>query len=63
MTGDEGSQTSSVMEDSRMSGVPLEADYLVIGAGVMGMAFTDVLMTETESISYTNWRPLSKMSP
>jgi hypothetical protein len=25
----------------------LEADYLVVGAGAMGMAFTDVLMTET----------------
>ena len=32
-----------------MSGKKLEADYLVIGAGAMGMAFTDVLMTETES--------------
>ena len=32
-----------------MSGIPLKADYLVIGAGAMGMAFTDVLMTETES--------------
>ena len=27
----------------------LEADYLVVGAGAMGMAFTDVLMTETEA--------------
>ena len=25
----------------------LQADYLVVGAGAMGMAFTDVLMTET----------------
>lgn len=27
----------------------LQADYLVIGAGAMGMAFTDVLVTETEA--------------
>lgn len=27
----------------------LEADYLIVGAGAMGMAFTDVLMTETEA--------------
>lgn len=27
----------------------LEADYLVVGAGAMGMAFTDVLMTETNA--------------
>ena len=27
----------------------LEADYLVVGAGAMGMAFTDVLVTETEA--------------
>ncbi len=27
----------------------LEADYLVIGSGAMGMAFTDVLMTETDA--------------
>lgn len=27
----------------------LEADYLVIGAGAMGMAFTDVLLTETNA--------------
>ena len=26
----------------------LKADYLVIGAGAMGMAFTDVLMTESD---------------
>jgi len=27
----------------------LEADYLVVGSGAMGMAFTDVLMTESEA--------------
>ncbi len=27
----------------------LEADYLVVGSGAMGMAFTDVLVTETEA--------------
>lgn len=27
----------------------LEVDYLVVGAGAMGMAFTDVLMTETDA--------------
>ena len=32
-----------------MSGRKLEADYLVIGAGAMGMAFTDVLMAETDA--------------
>ncbi len=32
-----------------MSAKTLEADYLVIGAGAMGMAFTDVLMTETDA--------------
>jgi cation diffusion facilitator CzcD-associated flavoprotein CzcO len=26
-----------------------KTDYLVIGAGAMGMAFTDVLMTESEA--------------
>ena len=25
------------------------SDYLVVGAGAMGMAFTDVLMTETDA--------------
>ena len=28
---------------------PIHADYLVVGAGAMGMAFTDVLMTETNA--------------
>lgn len=28
---------------------PLEADYLVVGAGAMGMAFTDSLVTETSA--------------
>jgi hypothetical protein len=28
---------------------PIEADYLIIGAGAMGMAFADVLHTETEA--------------
>ncbi|SON61822.1 hypothetical protein MSIMFI_03341 [Mycobacterium simulans] len=28
---------------------PIEADYLVIGAGAMGMAFTDTLITESEA--------------
>ncbi len=32
-----------------MSDKKLEADYLVIGGGAMGMAFTDVLMTETDA--------------
>ena len=32
-----------------MTSIKLEADYLVIGAGAMGMAFTDVLMTETDA--------------
>lgn len=32
-----------------MTGKKLEADYLVIGGGAMGMAFTDVLMTETDA--------------
>ncbi len=27
----------------------IQADYLVVGAGAMGMAFTDVLMTETDA--------------
>src|SRR6202161_2285385 len=27
----------------------LEADYLVVGAGAMGMAFTDTLVTETDA--------------
>jgi hypothetical protein len=31
-----------------MSGT-LEADYVVIGAGAMGMAFTDTLLTETDA--------------
>jgi len=28
---------------------PIETDYLVIGGGAMGMAFSDVLMTETDA--------------
>lgn len=32
-----------------MIGRKLEADYLVIGGGAMGMAFTDVLLTETDA--------------
>ena len=32
-----------------MSKQTLQADYLVVGSGAMGMAFTDVLMTETDS--------------
>ena len=27
----------------------LETDYLIVGAGAMGMAFADVLMTETDA--------------
>lgn len=27
----------------------IEADYLVVGAGAMGMAFIDTLVTETEA--------------
>ena len=27
----------------------LTADYLIVGAGAMGMAFADVLLTETEA--------------
>ncbi|NOX50220.1 MAG: NAD(P)/FAD-dependent oxidoreductase, partial [Gammaproteobacteria bacterium] len=27
----------------------LEADYLIIGAGAMGMAFTDTILTESDS--------------
>lgn len=29
----------------------ITVDYLVIGAGAMGMAFTDVILTETEASS------------
>lgn len=32
-----------------MSQSVIEADYLVLGAGAMGMAFTDTLLTETEA--------------
>jgi hypothetical protein len=32
-----------------MSCMTLQTDYLVIGTGAMGMAFTDVLVTETEA--------------
>lgn len=30
-------------------GRPIEADYLVVGAGAMGMAFTDTLVSETDA--------------
>ena len=30
----------------RGSPQPIEADYLVVGAGAMGMAFTDTLITD-----------------
>ncbi len=29
--------------------VTIEADYVVIGAGAMGLAFTDELLTQTEA--------------
>ncbi len=29
--------------------MPIEADYLVVGAGAMGMAFTDVILNETDA--------------
>lgn len=32
-----------------MSATPIEVDYLVIGTGAMGMAFADVLVTETDA--------------
>jgi cation diffusion facilitator CzcD-associated flavoprotein CzcO len=32
-----------------MSCTTLETDYLVIGSGAMGMAFTDVLITKTDA--------------
>ena len=32
-----------------MSRTTLETDYLVIGSGAMGMAFTDALITETDA--------------
>jgi len=32
-----------------MTTTPLETDYLVIGAGAMGMAFTDVILSETDA--------------
>ena len=31
-----------------MIGQPLETDYLIVGAGAMGMAFADTLLTETD---------------
>ncbi len=41
------------MHDLRMAdqinGTRLSADYLVIGSGAMGMAFTDVLVSETDA--------------
>jgi Zn-dependent alcohol dehydrogenase len=33
---------------SRMSTTPIETDYLVIGAGAIGMAFVDTLLTDTD---------------
>ena len=32
-----------------MAITPLETDYLVIGGGAMGMAFTDVILSETDA--------------
>jgi hypothetical protein len=32
-----------------MTGHPIEADYLIIGAGAVGMAFADTLLSETQS--------------
>ena len=39
----------SINLERQMTKEKLVADYLVIGAGAMGMAFTDVLMTETDA--------------
>ena len=37
---------------------PLDVDYLVIGAGAMGMAFTDVLLTESDAtVALVDRRP------
>jgi len=32
-----------------MTGEPIEADYLIIGAGAVGMAFADTLLSETQA--------------
>lgn len=37
------------MPGETTDGTPLEVDYLVIGAGAMGMAFVDTLLTETDA--------------
>lgn len=34
----------------------LETDYLVIGAGAMGMAFSDVIMTESNATIATKMK-------
>ena len=53
----------------RVVGELLEADYLVVGAGAMGMAFVDVLVTETDATAIlvdrqvATGRPLDRRLP
>ena len=32
-----------------MHNTPLETDYLIVGSGAVGMAFADILLTETDA--------------
>ena len=38
----------------------VRADYLVIGTGLMGMAFTDALVTETDATGIQCQNPVNK---
>ena len=42
-------ERAKLAEDESKTGQPVEADYLIIGAGAVGMAFADTLLSETEA--------------
>jgi choline dehydrogenase-like flavoprotein len=42
-------ESGNLAAEQTTTGRPIEADYLIIGAGAAGMAFADTLLSETEA--------------